>query len=138
MFQLDSKFFLAVSHKILYIDVEFSRKFDFVTRFPCSILNTSQFFNSTITFIVLLLQVEYSIESVASEGDLSTEEEDAAAFRMDQKTGILSTRSQLDREKVSRYTVIVLASDQASPITDRRTARLVDSFFSLNILISLL
>ena len=60
------------------------------------------------------------------------------AFRMDQKSGVLSTRSQLDREKASHYSIIVNAIDQASPVSERRTATyllpisnyLINLFFS--------
>lgn len=48
-----------------------------------------------------------------------------AAFRMDQKSGVLSTRSQLDREKASLYSIVVHATDQASPVSERRSSRLL-------------
>jgi hypothetical protein len=74
--------------------------------------------------------VEYSIESVTAETsnsddvnesiDNSSEHADVQdVFRVDGRSGALLTRSSLDREKVARYTVIVRATDQASPITDR-------------------
>lgn len=58
-----------------------------------------------------------------SEGEVNDPDENMAAFRMDQKSGVLSTRSQLDREKASHYSIIVNAIDQASPVSERRTAR---------------
>ncbi|XP_026490100.2 protocadherin-like wing polarity protein stan isoform X1 [Vanessa tameamea] len=74
-------------------------------------------------------EVEYSIDSVKAESlkqeDFnesidSTEHVDAHdVFRVDGRSGALLTRSTLDREKVSRYTVIVKATDQASPLSDR-------------------
>lgn len=67
--------------------------------------------------------MEYTIESVKGDGENDDPAEDALLFRMDSKTGVLSTRSQLDREKTSKYTIIVCATDQSSPVSDRRTAR---------------
>lgn len=72
-------------------------------------------------------QVEYSIESVTAEASvddsndsIDNEQPDAQeVFRVDGRSGALLTRSPLDREKVSRYTVIVKATDQASPVSDR-------------------
>ncbi|XP_059052501.1 protocadherin-like wing polarity protein stan [Achroia grisella] len=75
-------------------------------------------------------EVEYSIESVSAETlnledtnesiDTSNEQPDTQdVFRVDGRSGALLTRSTLDREKVARYTVIVKATDQASPISDR-------------------
>lgn len=77
-----------------------------------------------------MLQVEYSIESVTAENlspeeinesiDDSTNQSDAQeVFRVDGRSGALMTRAPLDREKVARYTVIVKATDQASPMSDR-------------------
>ncbi|KAF9822527.1 hypothetical protein SFRURICE_010278 [Spodoptera frugiperda] len=74
-------------------------------------------------------EVEYSIESVTAE-TLSTEDTNESidnseqieaqdVFRIDGRSGALLTRSPLDREKVARYTVIVKATDQASPVSDR-------------------
>lgn len=73
--------------------------------------------------------MEYSIESVTAE-TLSTEDTNESidnseqveaqdVFRIDGRSGALLTRSPLDREKVARYTVIVKATDQASPVSDR-------------------
>ncbi|XP_050342751.1 protocadherin-like wing polarity protein stan [Nymphalis io] len=74
-------------------------------------------------------EVEYSIDSVKADSlkqeDInesidSTEHVDAQdVFRVDGRSGALLTRASLDREKVSRYTVIVKATDQASPLSDR-------------------
>lgn len=72
-------------------------------------------------------QVEYSIESVTAEASINdnnesidNEQPDAQeVFRVDGRSGALLTRSPLDREKVARYTVIVKATDQASPVSDR-------------------
>ncbi|XP_026739662.1 protocadherin-like wing polarity protein stan [Trichoplusia ni] len=74
-------------------------------------------------------EVEYSIESVTAE-TLSSEDTNESidnteqvdsqdVFRIDGRSGALLTRAPLDREKVARYTVIVKATDQASPVSDR-------------------
>lgn len=70
-----------------------------------------------------------------SEGESTNLEENMNAFRMDQKSGVLSTRSQLDREKASHYSIIVNAIDQASPVSERRTATylLPYSNYSINL-----
>ncbi|XP_041976162.1 protocadherin-like wing polarity protein stan isoform X2 [Aricia agestis] len=71
-------------------------------------------------------EVEYSIDSVIADGvDQDNESVDSGeqtesnVFRVDGRSGALLTRDSLDREKVSRYTVIVKATDQASPLSDR-------------------
>ncbi|XP_026328508.1 protocadherin-like wing polarity protein stan isoform X2 [Hyposmocoma kahamanoa] len=72
-------------------------------------------------------EVEYSIESVTAEASvddsndsIDNEQPDTQeVFRVDGRSGALLTRSPLDREKVARYTVIVKATDQASPVSDR-------------------
>lgn len=74
--------------------------------------------------------MEYSIESVTAESLNSDELNESVestldqseaqdVFRVDSRSGALLTRSTLDREKVSRYTVVVKATDLASPVTDR-------------------
>lgn len=74
--------------------------------------------------------MEYSIESVLAENlnpdeenesiDSSSDQTDIQdVFRVDGRSGALLTRAPLDREKVARYTVIVKATDQASPVSDR-------------------
>lgn len=81
--------------------------------------------------MIHVFQVEYSIESVIAEnviqedGNESIENsselnvDNQEVFRVDGRSGALLTRSSLDREKISRYTVIVKATDQASPVSDR-------------------
>ncbi|RVE52505.1 hypothetical protein evm_002899 [Chilo suppressalis] len=75
-------------------------------------------------------EVEYSIESVVAATqavgeenesiDTSSEQADVQdVFRIDGRSGALLTRAALDREKYARYTVIVRATDQASPVSDR-------------------
>ncbi|XP_045488378.1 protocadherin-like wing polarity protein stan isoform X3 [Pieris rapae] len=73
-------------------------------------------------------EVEYSIDSVTAdlldpENNESIDSKEVLdsqdVFRVDGRSGALLTRATLDREKVSRYTVIVKATDQASPVSDR-------------------
>lgn len=72
--------------------------------------------------------MEYSIESVTADSldpdevneSIDNEQSDTEdVFRVDGRSGALLTRAPLDREKFSRYTVIVKATDQASPVSDR-------------------
>lgn len=76
--------------------------------------------------------MDYSIESVTSETlnpdddneslDSSNEQvlgDSQEVFRVDGRSGALLTRAALDREKVARYTVVVKATDQANPLSDR-------------------
>lgn len=67
-------------------------------------------------------QVEYSIKSVSG-GGLSSEEEDKNAFKIDSKSGVITTRTALDRERTEVYTLIVEATDQAVPQSARRSSR---------------
>lgn len=66
-------------------------------------------------------EVEYSIESVNG-GGTSSEEEDNHAFKIDSKTGVITTRMLLDRETTEVYTLIIQATDLASPQTARRSS----------------
>ncbi|XP_050305133.1 protocadherin-like wing polarity protein stan isoform X2 [Anthonomus grandis grandis] len=66
-------------------------------------------------------EVEYYIQSVNG-GGLSSEEEDNQAFKIDSKTGVITTRSLLDRETTEVYTLIVGATDLANPATTRRSS----------------
>lgn len=43
-------------------------------------------------------------------------------YRIDPRTGIVTTKTSLDRERTEVYTVIIQASDLANPASDRRTA----------------
>lgn len=66
-------------------------------------------------------EVEYSILSTtSSSGTANTE--DALIFRIDPRTGVVTTRTPLDREKTEVYTVILSVSDQATPPSARKTA----------------
>lgn len=66
-------------------------------------------------------EVEYSIRHIDG-GGTSTVEEDDHAFKIDSKSGVITTRTALDREVTEVYTLIVQASDLASPQTSRRTS----------------
>lgn len=69
-------------------------------------------------------EVEYSIRSING-GGTSTEEEDKHAFKIDSKSGVITTRTLLDRETTEVYTLIIQASDLASPQSARRSSRYV-------------
>ncbi|XP_023246804.1 protocadherin-like wing polarity protein stan [Copidosoma floridanum] len=66
-------------------------------------------------------EVEYTIVSTTG-GGTTTFVEDQSTFRIDPRSGIVTTRTSLDREKTEVYTVIIQASDLANPQTERRTA----------------
>lgn len=66
-------------------------------------------------------EIEYHIDRISG-GGLSTPEADAQTFKIDGRTGVITTRSQLDRETSEVFTIIVTASDLSSPITERKTA----------------
>lgn len=66
-------------------------------------------------------EIEYHIDRVSG-GGLSTPEADMQTFKIDAKTGVITTRSQLDRETSEVYTIIVTGNDLSSPITERKTA----------------
>lgn len=69
-------------------------------------------------------EVEYSIQSING-GGLSSDEEDSRAFKIDAKSGVIATRTPLDRETTEVYTIIVQASDLATPQSARRSSRFV-------------
>ncbi|XP_017787025.1 PREDICTED: protocadherin-like wing polarity protein stan isoform X1 [Nicrophorus vespilloides] len=66
-------------------------------------------------------EVEYSIQSVFG-GGTSKPEDDNKVFKIDSKSGVITTRSSLDRETTEVYTLIVDATDQATPQSARRSA----------------
>lgn len=66
-------------------------------------------------------EVEYSILSTTSNSGTANTE-DALIFRIDPRTGVVTTRTPLDREKTEVYTVILSVSDQATPPSARKTA----------------
>lgn len=66
-------------------------------------------------------EVEYSIQSISG-GGTSSDEEDSHAFKIDSKTGVITTRTLLDRETTEVYTLIVRATDSATPQTARKSS----------------
>lgn len=66
-------------------------------------------------------EVEYTIQHIDG-GGTSTVEEDDHAFKIDSKTGVITTRTALDRETTEVYTLTVQASDLASPQSTRKSA----------------
>ncbi|KAF7994935.1 hypothetical protein HCN44_004407 [Aphidius gifuensis] len=65
--------------------------------------------------------IEYSIVSITG-GGMTTFNDDSSTFRIDTKSGIVTTRMSLDREKTEVYTVIINAIDQSNPPSTRKTA----------------
>ncbi|XP_058836851.1 protocadherin-like wing polarity protein stan isoform X3 [Topomyia yanbarensis] len=66
-------------------------------------------------------EIEYAISSISGEG-ATTAEQDEQAFRIDARSGTISTRSALDRETSDIYTIIITATDMATPQMERRSA----------------
>lgn len=66
-------------------------------------------------------EIEYSIETVNG-GGLTSPEQDANTFKIDQKSGVISTRSTLDRETADIYSIVVQATDMATPQDERKSA----------------
>lgn len=66
-------------------------------------------------------EIEYAIESVNG-GEETSPDQDMNTFKIDSKSGVVSTRSNLDRELADTYTIIVQANDMTSPQDERRTA----------------
>ncbi|KAK7789529.1 hypothetical protein R5R35_000833 [Gryllus longicercus] len=66
--------------------------------------------------------VEYSIlsQETGSTGTIAGSKQEA--FRIDPKSGIITTRSMLDRETSEMYTLIVMATDQGLPISERKSS----------------
>jgi cadherin EGF LAG seven-pass G-type receptor 1 len=48
-------------------------------------------------------------------GSRKTDSELEDAFRIDPKSGVITTRSGLDRERLEVYTLVVMATDQGLP-----------------------
>ncbi|XP_060527638.1 protocadherin-like wing polarity protein stan isoform X2 [Cylas formicarius] len=65
--------------------------------------------------------VEYSIQSVNG-GGMSSDEEDNQAFKIDPKTGVITTRTTLDRETTEVYTLVIEAIDSATPQSARKSS----------------
>lgn len=66
-------------------------------------------------------EIEYAIEKVIGGGVVTTEE-DSQSFRIDARSGVIVTRSALDREASETYSLIVTATDMATPQSERKTA----------------
>lgn len=66
-------------------------------------------------------EIEYSIESVNG-GGMTSPEQDANTFKIDSKSGVISTRSNLDREVADIYSIVVQATDMATPQDERKSA----------------
>lgn len=79
-----------------------------------------------ITIIYLLLEtLTNSIESLSIsflDGAGSAQDQDMPIFRIDSRSGVISTRSSLDRETSDGYHLLVTASDMASAQSERKTA----------------
>lgn len=67
----------------------------------------------------MVLQIEYEIRSIDGGGITNNTLE---TFTLDASTGVLTTRTGLDRETVEIYTIIITANDKAVPATDRKSA----------------
>lgn len=66
-------------------------------------------------------EIEYSIETVNGGGS-TTPEQDMNTFKIDPKSGVISTRSSLDREVADIYSIVVHATDMATPQDERKSA----------------
>lgn len=66
-------------------------------------------------------EVEYAIMTTTG-GGMTSVTEDSATFRIDPKSGVVTTRMSLDREKTEVYTVIISAIDLANTPSLRKTA----------------
>lgn len=66
-------------------------------------------------------EIEYSIETVNG-GGTTTPEQDMNTFKIDPKSGVISTRSNLDREIADIYSIVVQAADMATPQDERKSA----------------
>jgi len=67
----------------------------------------------------IVSQVEYTIESEQPDEGVPAV---GGTFRIDPKTGVLSTRVLLDRETVKQYTLVVVATDQTPSLSDRQSS----------------
>lgn len=62
--------------------------------------------------------MEYSI--VTTEG--GGLDKSSGTFSLDSHSGVLTTRTQLDRERTQVYTLIVTATDQSLPPSERKSS----------------
>uniref|UniRef100_A0A336MVD4 CSON001872 protein n=1 Tax=Culicoides sonorensis TaxID=179676 RepID=A0A336MVD4_CULSO len=67
--------------------------------------------------------IEYSIDKVETGNPDDSEEDLTQLFRIDSKSGVITTRGLLDRETHDSYVIHVTATDMASPQTERKTAK---------------
>ncbi|XP_030388378.1 protocadherin-like wing polarity protein stan [Scaptodrosophila lebanonensis] len=66
-------------------------------------------------------EIEYGIEAV-TDGTGTPQDQEMPIFRIDSRSGVVSTRSSLDRETSDSYHLTVTASDMASAQSERKTA----------------
>uniref|UniRef100_A0A8D8VR67 Protocadherin-like wing polarity protein stan n=1 Tax=Cacopsylla melanoneura TaxID=428564 RepID=A0A8D8VR67_9HEMI len=66
-------------------------------------------------------EIEYSIQSIDA-GGLGSSNGASDTFSLDPHSGVITTRLSLDRETTQVYTIIVLATDQALPVSERRSS----------------
>lgn len=66
-------------------------------------------------------EIEYSIDNVNGGGS-TTPDQDINTFKIDPKSGVISTRSSLDREVADIYSILVQATDMATPQDERKSA----------------
>lgn len=66
-------------------------------------------------------EIEYTIEMING-GGLTTPDQDSNTFKIDPKSGVISTRSSLDREVADIYSIVVQAADMATPQDERKSA----------------
>ncbi|XP_068147300.1 protocadherin-like wing polarity protein stan isoform X2 [Drosophila tropicalis] len=66
-------------------------------------------------------EIEYGIE-VVTDGSGLAQTQEMPIFRIDSRSGVISTRSSLDRETSDSYNLVVTASDMASAQSERKTA----------------
>ncbi|XP_012235255.2 protocadherin-like wing polarity protein stan [Linepithema humile] len=66
-------------------------------------------------------EVEYSIVSITAGGS-TIQTEDTASFRIDPRSGVITTRTALDREQYEIYKIVLGVTDQATPPSARLSA----------------
>ncbi|XP_037826241.1 protocadherin-like wing polarity protein stan isoform X1 [Lucilia sericata] len=66
-------------------------------------------------------EIEYGIESV-TDGTGTLQDQEIPIFRIDARSGVIATRTSLDRETSDSYNIVVTASDMASAQSERKTA----------------
>uniref|UniRef100_A0A1I8NR21 Protocadherin-like wing polarity protein stan n=1 Tax=Stomoxys calcitrans TaxID=35570 RepID=A0A1I8NR21_STOCA len=66
-------------------------------------------------------EIDYGIESI-TDGTGTLQDQEIPIFRIDARTGVIATRTSLDRETSDSYNIVVTASDMASAQSERKTA----------------